>query len=70
VESAIRDLEIATVALGKDAPVRLAQLRATTRLRLPDCCVLLAAESAQARVASFDDRLSSEAAGLGLGLFS
>jgi predicted nucleic acid-binding protein len=38
-ESAIRDLEIATLALGEDAPVRLAQLRATTRLPLPDCCV-------------------------------
>jgi predicted nucleic acid-binding protein len=33
-------------------------LRAETRLKLPDCCVLLAAEQvSDAHVATFDDRL-------------
>jgi predicted nucleic acid-binding protein len=63
---AIRDLDIASIALTDDAPARLATLRASTRLRLPDCCVLLAAETAGAQVATFDDRLASSAADLGL----
>jgi predicted nucleic acid-binding protein len=63
---AIRELEIATIALSDDAPTRLAAMRASTRLRLPDCCVLLAAETAQAHVATFDDRLASSAVHLGL----
>ena len=65
-QTAIRDLEIATIALPVDAPVRLATLRASTRLRLPDCCVVLAAEATDADVATFDDRLASSAADLGL----
>jgi hypothetical protein len=41
-----------------DAPVRLAMLRAETRLKLPGCCVLLAAEQVcDAQIATFDDRL-------------
>jgi predicted nucleic acid-binding protein len=43
-QSALRTLDVVTVPLSDDAPVRLATLRATTGLRLPDCCVLLAAE--------------------------
>jgi predicted nucleic acid-binding protein len=62
----IRELEIATIPLADDAPVRLATLRAGTRLRLPYCCVLLAAESTDAQVATFDDRLASSASALGL----
>jgi len=60
--TAIRDLEIANIALSDDAPVRLATLRAATGLRLPDCCVLLAAETAEgAEVATFDARLATAA---------
>lgn len=67
-QQAIRELEVSAIGLAEDAPVRLAVLRASTRLRLPDCCVLLAAESAAAEVATFDDRLRSAAAALGLGV--
>ena len=65
-QAAIQALEIASITLTDDAPLRLAMLRASTRLRLPDCCVLLAAETAQAPIATFDDRLASSANELGL----
>lgn len=64
--AAIRDVGIETIALGPDAPARLAALRAGTRLRLPDCCVLLAAQTAGAQVASFDERLTAAAESLGM----
>jgi len=52
-----------------DTAARLAQLRASTGLRMPDCCVLLAADHAVATVAtvaSFDDRLIKSATDLNL----
>ncbi len=49
-----------------DTAVRLARLRADTGLRMPDCCVLLAAQDAAGRVAAFDDRLIRAAEVLGL----
>ena len=53
---------MAEIPLGADAPTRLARLRAETGLKLPDCCVLLAAQDASASsVLSFDDRLSAAA---------
>lgn len=58
-------LGVATVPLPADAPTRLASLRAGTGLKLPDCCVLLAAETSRAAVASFDDRLTGVASRLG-----
>lgn len=67
-QSALRDLDVMTIPLTEDGPARLATLRAATRLRLPDCCVLLAAETATAAVAvaTFDGRLASSAVGLSL----
>lgn len=62
----LRQLEVTSVHLADDAPMRLASLRASTGLRLPDCCVLLAAEQAHGAVATFDDRLASAAADHGL----
>jgi predicted DNA-binding protein (UPF0278 family) len=44
----------------------LAQLRADTALKLPDCCALLAAQEQEGAVASFDTRLLEAARGLGL----
>lgn len=41
---------------ARDTP-QLARLRADTGLKMPDCCVLLAAEHTAARVASFDEQL-------------
>ena len=47
-QAALDALEVQEVPFGADAAARLARLRATTRLKLPDCCVLLAAEDAAA----------------------
>jgi predicted nucleic acid-binding protein len=45
-------------------------MRAQTGLKLPDCCVLLAAEDEEAQgVASFDDRLAAVVAPMGLRLY-
>lgn len=60
-------LGVEEVAFGRHASLRLAALRAQTRLKLPDCCVLLAARDAGAdTIATFDDRLGAAAEGLGL----
>jgi predicted nucleic acid-binding protein len=66
VQQAIRDLEVTVVPLVDDAPERLASLRSSTGLRLPDCCVLYAAQVAAAELATFDDRLGSAARTMGL----
>lgn len=66
VQVALRALDVVAVPLGDDAPVRLAQFRANTRLRLPDCCVLLAAATTASTLATFDDKLSAAATALGL----
>jgi predicted nucleic acid-binding protein len=59
-------LHIGTQHLPEDAPVRLALLRAETNLKLPDCCVLLAAEQTDGSVTTFDRRLATAAAERGL----
>ena len=59
--AAIEDLQVEAVPLGADAPARLAALRAETGLRLPNCCVLYAAQTANAALATFDDRLAAAA---------
>jgi predicted nucleic acid-binding protein len=63
---ALRELDVAEQPFPIDTAVRLARLRADTGLRMPDCCVLLAAQDAAARVAAFDDRLIRAAKALGL----
>jgi len=65
-QSALTGLRVAEVALPADAAPRLAGLRVTTGLKLPDCCVVLAAQQSQCAILSFDDRLAAAAAGLGL----
>lgn len=59
---ALQELDVSEVALTAGSAVKLAQLRAATNLKMPDCCVLLAAEDVDGRIASFDDRLSAAAA--------
>lgn len=59
---ALADLDVKELPFPGDAAVRFAQLRASTSLKMPDCCVLLAAEELHARVASFDNRLRDAAA--------
>lgn len=61
VQTALRDLEVGELPFPADTAVRMAQLRASTGLKMPDCCVLLAAEATGATVASFDDQLVQEA---------
>jgi hypothetical protein len=62
----LTDIGVQELPFPPDAAARLARLRAATRLKMPDCCVLLAAEHAQARVASLDDKLNEAATSLGL----
>lgn len=57
VRAVFRDLDVEELPFPADSAVRLAQLRVSTGLKMPDCCVLLAAEEVGARVACFDDRL-------------
>lgn len=64
-QAALRDLGVTSIPLDEAAPSELASLRAGTRLRLPDCCVLLAAVSVRAAVGTFDQRLAATAAALG-----
>ncbi|MBX7159281.1 MAG: type II toxin-antitoxin system VapC family toxin [Acidimicrobiia bacterium] len=64
--SALHTLGVATIPVAEDAPVRLALLRARTRLKLPDCCVLLAAETTRSEIATFDNHLVRAATELGL----
>lgn len=61
VRAALRDLEVEEFSFPSDTAIRLAKLRVETGLKMPDCCVLLAAEPISARVATFDDRLRKAA---------
>jgi predicted nucleic acid-binding protein len=64
--SAVELLEIAVVPLTESDPARLAGLRVQTALQMPDCCVLLAAETSAAELATFDRGLGQAAQSLGL----
>ena len=59
-ESALRRLGVEELAIG-NAAARLATLRAGTGLKMPDCCVLLAALDREATLASFDSSLITSA---------
>lgn len=65
-QAALERLGVGELSFGEGAPGRLAQLRAATGLKLPDCCVLAAAQSHAGAVASFDARLVAAAGELGL----
>lgn len=64
--AALERLGVEELGLGEDAPARLARLRAASGRKLPDCCVLAAAQQHQAAVASFDVGLRKAARTLGL----
>lgn len=64
----LHELDVTSVRLLDDAPARLAVLRAGTGLKLPDCCVLLAAEQTRGAVATFNDRLANAATQRGLAI--
>lgn len=64
---ALARLEVCEERFPEDAAVQLAGLRAETMLKLPDCCVLLAARTAGAdSVATFDGRLAQVVKAQGL----
>lgn len=65
-EAALRQLGVQDLSLGEGAPGRLAEMRAEVGLKMPDCCVLLAAQDHEGIVASFDADLLSAARKLGL----
>lgn len=65
-EAALRRLGVNELALGENAPGRLARLRAEVGMKLPDCCVLMAAQEHTGIVASFDSGLLTAARRLGL----
>jgi toxin FitB len=58
------DLRAAGIAVAPhddDEPLRLAELRASSGLKLPDCCVLDVAIHHQATLATLDDALAAAA---------
>jgi predicted nucleic acid-binding protein len=57
----IRAAGIAVAPYDDDEPLRLAELRATSGLKLPDCCVLNVALHHNASLATFDDTLAAAA---------
>jgi toxin FitB len=63
---ALERLGVTELSFDSGAPAHLAGLRAETGLKLPDCCVLLAAKDHGAAVASFDAGLTRTARALGL----
>jgi hypothetical protein len=70
VETALVGLDVQEVPLGGAAPGRLAEMRAEVGLKLPDCCVLLAAQNNEAPLATFDTDLISAAQKLGVEVVS
>lgn len=63
---ALARLGVVELAPSKGAAVLLAQMRARTRLRMPDCWVLEAAVAHHGQVATFDVALQAAARGEGL----
>ncbi|MBS1862152.1 MAG: type II toxin-antitoxin system VapC family toxin [Actinobacteria bacterium] len=64
--SALVHLGVIELPPGMDAATRLAQLRSDTGRKLPDCCVLLAAQANGGVIGSFDSALIGAATDLGL----
>jgi predicted nucleic acid-binding protein len=64
--SVLATIGVRELPLGADGAVRLAELRARTALKLPDCCVLLASlDVAADGVRTFDEPLAAAARRLG-----
>jgi predicted nucleic acid-binding protein len=65
-EAALVGLDVQEVPLGSAASGVLAEMRAEVGLKLPDCCVLLAAQNNEAALATFDADLVAAAGKLGI----
>lgn len=61
-------LGVRVTKVDDDQPWRLASLRVSTGLGLPDCCVLDTARQTSSAVATFDSRLARQAEQLGVDL--
>ena len=68
--AALRRLGVQAAEPSGDEPLRLAQLRVATGLKLPDCCVLDTALTNSAPLATFDAGLGAAAARLGVRIIS
>jgi predicted nucleic acid-binding protein len=64
----LAQLQIESLDLPAGAALRLGELRATTKLKMPDCCVLYTAEQHSAGIATLDDGLAARASDLGLSI--
>lgn len=62
----LAELQVESLELPADAAPRLGELRATTGLKMPDCCVLYTAVRHAASVATFDEKLAARATDLGV----
>lgn len=60
-ERMLLEIGVDEIALPRDAALVLAELRVESGLKMPDCCVLLAAITSNGAVATFDSRLKSVA---------
>jgi predicted nucleic acid-binding protein len=59
--AALAAIGVRSTGMDDDAPEKLAVIRAATGLKMPDCCVVLAAEKEASELATFDDRLAAAA---------
>jgi predicted nucleic acid-binding protein len=64
--AALQDMDLLILDIPADAAMQLAALRARTGRRMPDCCVLLAAERTGGAVLTFDTKLRRSAADVGV----
>lgn len=61
MQADLRAIGVGIAQHSDDEPLQLATLRATTGLRLPDCCVLHTAQANDATLATFDQALTRAA---------
>ena len=66
LQELLAQLRIESLDLPAGGALRLGELRAQTKLKMPDCCVLYSAEQHGADIATFDERLAARAADLGI----
>lgn len=60
-ERMLLEIGVTEIPLPRDAALQLAKLRVESGLKMPDCCVLLAAITSNGAVATFDNRFKSVA---------
>jgi predicted nucleic acid-binding protein len=64
--AAIGAMRVEAAEQDGGSPLRLAQLRVATGLRMPDCCALDVARHSRATLVTFDQRQAAAARGLGV----